>query len=115
MRRSGALQSGNESAALQPQLRPPPVPSVSRIPPEALAAVERVLAHRAATVAETPGSERWRTTTVEHQAKKAESHAMEALCGVVADVDTGAHPLIHAAARALLGAQLFLDQQREKP
>jgi hypothetical protein len=85
---------------------------VSRIPAEALAEVERILAHRAASVAETPGSERWRSTTVEHQARKAESHAMEALCGVVADVDTGAHPLAHAAARALLGLALAL---REKP
>lgn len=86
----------------------------SRIPPEALAAVERALAHRAAAVAEVPGSERWRSTTVKHQAGKAESHALEALMGVEADRDTGEHPLAHAAARALLGLALAL-QKKDPP
>lgn len=110
------------SRNLDSQLRPPPVPSTghvtnghqpaSRIPPEAIAAVERVLAHRAGVVSEVPGQERWRSTTVKHQAGKAESHAMEALCGVEADRDTGEHPLAHAAARALLGLALAL---KDKP
>lgn len=84
----------------------------SRIPAEAIAAVERVLAFRAEAVAEAPGSERWRSTTVTHQCVKTLSHAEEAINGVEADRDTGEHPLAHAAARALLGLALAL---REKP
>lgn len=105
------------------ELRPPPVPStghvsngqppVSRIPHEAIAAVERVLASRADAVAEVPGSERWRSTTVTHQCVKTLSHAEEAINGVEADRDTGEHPLAHAAARALLGLALAL--QRKDP
>ena len=79
----------------------------SRIPPEALAAVERVLAHRAAAVAEVPGQERWRKTTIDHQTAKALSHAAEAALGTTEDRDTGEHPLAHAAARALLGLALY--------
>ena len=89
--------------------------SNGRIPPEALAAVERVLAHRAGVVSEVPGKERWRSTTVIHQALKAESHAVEAYMGVTADRDSGEHPLAHAAARALLGLALALQQQKDKP
>lgn len=82
---------------------------MSRIPPEALAAVERVLAFRAAVVAEVPGQERWRATTVNHQARKAVSHAIEATGGLAADHETGEHPLAHSAARALLGLALALE------
>lgn len=88
------------------------VAPASRIPPEALAAVERVLAHRAAAVSEVPGQERWRQTTPQHQAAKAASHALEAYEGTEADHETGEHPLAHAAARALLGLALAL-QRRE--
>lgn len=82
----------------------------SRIPPEALAAVERVLAHRAEAVAEVPGQERWRSTTVDHQTAKVLSHAAEASLGTTTDVDTGEHPLAHAAARALLGLALAIKE-----
>jgi len=81
----------------------------SRIPPEALAAVERVLAHRAAAVAEVPGQERWRSTTAEHQATKAAGHLAEAMRGVSSDYDTGEDPLAHAAARALFGLALRIS------
>ena len=69
----------------------------SRIPPEALAAVERVLAHRAGVVSEVVGQERWRSTTVEHQCRKAESHARYAILesgplGDPLDDETGEHP-----------------------
>lgn len=84
------------------------VAPASRIPPEALAAVERVLAFRAAAVSEVPGQERWRQTTAQHQAAKAASHALEAYEGTEADHETGEHPLAHAAARALLGLALAL-------
>lgn len=83
---------------------------MSRIPKEALDAVERVLAHRAEVVGEIIGRERWRQTTVAHQALKTESHAVEAYMGVEADRDTGEHPLAHAAARALLGLALALQK-----
>lgn len=83
---------------------------MSRIPPEAIAAVERVLAHRAGVVSEVPGQERWRSTSVGHQTRKALSHAGEAYMGVEADRDTGEHPLAHAAARALLGLALHLQK-----
>lgn len=85
---------------------------MSRIPPEAIEAVERVLAHRAGVVSEVPGQERWRSTTVTHQCVKTLSHAEEAINGVEADRDTGEHPLAHAAARALLGLALAL---KDKP
>lgn len=88
------------------------VAAASRIPPEALAAVERVLAFRAAAVSEVPGKERWRSTTPQHQAAKAASHALEAYEGTEADHETGEHPLAHAAARALIGLALAL-QRRE--
>lgn len=84
----------------------------TRIPPEALAAVERVLAFRAAAVDEVPGQERWRSTTVEHQAAKAGSHSLEAIQGTEADHETGEHPLAHAAARALLGLALALRDKQ---
>lgn len=84
----------------------------TRIPPEALAAVERVLAFRAQAVAEVPGQERWRSTSVEHQASKAASHALEAYQGVTEDHETGEHPLAHAAARALLGLALALRDRQ---
>ena len=89
----------------------------SRIPPEALAAVERVLAHRAGVVGEVPGQERWRSTSVEHQASKAESHARYASMechplGDPLDEETGEHHLAHAAARALLGLALALRGER---
>lgn len=90
---------------------PPMLPAVSRIPPEALAAVERVLAHRAGVVAEVVGQERWRQTTPQHQATKCATHASECLRGVVSDRDTGEHPLAHAAARALLGLALYLQRR----
>lgn len=83
----------------------------SRIPSAALAAVERVLAHRAAAVSEVPGQERWRQTTPQHQAAKAASHALEAYEGTEADHETGEHPLAHAAARALLGLALALRKE----
>lgn len=86
-------------------------PKPSRIPPEALAAVERVLAFRAAAVSEVPGQERWRQTTPQHQASKAASHALEAYEGTGADHETGEHPLAHAAARALLGLALALRKE----
>ncbi len=86
----------------------------SRIPPEALAAVERVLAFRADAVAEVPGQERWRSTTVEHQLAKVISHAAEVQAGATADHDTGVHPAAHVAARALLMCALAL-QQKDKP
>lgn len=95
----------------------PAAPSTTngRIPPEAIAAVERVLAHRAGVVSEVPGQERWRQTTVPHQAAKAESHAVYARCEWDAlDDETGEHHLAHAAARALLGLALYL-QQKDKP
>jgi len=89
-----------------------PPARISRIPPEALAAVERVLAHRASAVAEVPGQERWRQTTTHHQASKCASHALEVECGVAEDPDTGEHPLAHAAARALLGLALHLERAK---
>ena len=83
----------------------------SRIPPEALAAVERVLAFRADAVAEVPGQERWRSTTVEHQLSKVISHAAEVQAGATVDRDTGLHPAAHVAARALLACALALQTQ----
>lgn len=83
----------------------------SRIPPEALAAVERVLAHRAGVVAEVPGQEAWRTKTPTHQATKCVSHVKEFLAGERADRDTGESPLAHAAARALLALALELQRR----
>ena len=90
----------------------------SRIPPEALAAVERVLAHRAGVVSEVVGQERWRSTTVEHQCRKAESHARYAILesgplGDPLDDETGEHHAAHAAARALLACALYY--QRKDP
>lgn len=82
----------------------------SRIPPEALAAVERVLAHRAEAVAEVPGQERWRQTTVDHQVAKMLSHGAEAALGGTVDRDTGLHPLAHAVARGLLGLALAIKE-----
>lgn len=90
-----------------------PVAAAPRIPTEALAAVERVLAFRAAAVSEVPGHERWRQTTPQHQAAKAASHALEAYEGTEADHETGEHPLAHAAARALLGLALALNRKQE--
>lgn len=87
---------------------------MSRIPPEAIAAVERVLAHRAGVVSEVPGQERWRETTVEHQLRKVLSHAAEVQAGGTKDRDTGAHPAVHVAARALLMCALAI-QQKDKP
>lgn len=83
----------------------------SRIPPEAIAAVERVLAHRAGVVSEVPGQERWRQTTVEHQLRKVVSHAAEVQAGATVDRDTGLHPAAHVAARALLACALALQTQ----
>jgi hypothetical protein len=52
---------------------------------------------------------------VPHQAAKAESHAVYARCEWDAlDDETGEHHLAHAAARALLGLALYL-QQKDKP
>ena len=82
----------------------------SRIPPEALALVERVLAHRAAAVAEVPGHARGRKPTVAPPGAKMLSHGAEAALGGTVDRDTGLHPLAHAVARGLLGLALAIKE-----
>lgn len=85
---------------------PPPVPTPQRIPVDAIAAVERVLAFRANAVCEVPGTEAWRTRAPSHHVNKAIGHALEALEGLTADHETGEDPIAHAAARLLFALAL---------
>lgn len=79
---------------------------MGRLPSDAIEAVERVLAYRAAAVDELPGCEVWPTRTPEHHVRKALGHILEWQVGVNADHETGEDPLAHAAARLLFALAL---------
>lgn len=79
---------------------------MSRLPADALGAIERVLAYRAEATGELPGCEVWPTRTAEHHVRKALGHVVEWQSGVNTDHETGEDPLAHAAARLLFALAL---------
>jgi len=85
---------------------------MSRLPDDALAAIERVMAYRAEVTNESPGCEVWPTRTPEHHVRKALGHVLEWQSGVNADHETGEDPLAHAAARLLFA--LALRERRRR-
>lgn len=78
----------------------------TRIPAEALAAVERLLAASAARMGERPGEELWAAKSVTHHVQKGVGHGMEYQVGIRADHETGESPALHALCRFLFAVAL---------
>lgn len=84
----------------------------TRIPPEVLAEVERVLAFGATKTDEAPGQERWAAKPAAYHVAKALGHIAESVRGVTADHETGADPLVHALCRLIFACALVLRGRR---
>ena len=78
----------------------------TRIPAEALAAVERLLAASAQRMGERPGEELWAAKSVTHHVQKGVGHGMEYQVGIRSDAETGESPALHAFARFMFAVAL---------
>lgn len=83
----------------------PPRPAILALPPSALRAVGRV---RAFGRVKHPADDWRRFHAMEHM-EAAVGHMLEAANGVTADLESGEHPLAHAACRLLMALEREMD------